>query len=114
MLNVLGFILQNHGTGEQTGILAVTENTGFGCGDGAEPTGISELHELQKKMAVLELELARALAVETFLDCDYKKVKVSKRIAKAPKSKIRAKSTRCVAESLKGSKPTIRTSSVFN
>ena len=72
------------------------------------------LAELQKKMAVLEFEIARALAVETFLDCDYKKVKVSKRIAKAPKSKIRAKSTRCVAESLKGSKPTIRTSSVFN
>ena len=72
------------------------------------------LAELQKKMAILEFEIARALAVETFLDCDYKKVKVSKRIAKAPKSKIRAKSTRCVAESLKGAKPTIRTSSVFN
>jgi hypothetical protein len=72
------------------------------------------LAQLLKKRAELELELARALAVETFLDCDYKKVKVSKRIAKAPKSKIRAKSTRCVAESLKGSKPTIRTSSVFN
>lgn len=72
------------------------------------------LAQLLKKRAELEFEIARALAVETFLDCDYKKVKVSKRIAKAPKSKIRAKSTRCVAESLKGSKPTIRTSSVFN
>lgn len=72
------------------------------------------LADLRKKLAAIDLELARLEAVETFLDCDYKKVKVSKRIAKAPKSKIRAKSTRSVAPSMMGAKPMIRTSSVFN
>ena len=41
------------------------------------------LADLRKKLAALDLEIARLEAVETFLDCDYKKVKVSKKIAKA-------------------------------
>lgn len=41
--------------------------------------------ELMKKIAALEVEAANALAIETFLDCDYDKVKVSKRIPKSRK-----------------------------
>jgi hypothetical protein len=41
--------------------------------------------ELMKKIAVLEVEAAKALAIETFLDCDYEKVKVSKRVPKSPR-----------------------------
>jgi hypothetical protein len=37
------------------------------------------------KIAKLEKEAEVALAVETFLDCDYKKVKISKRVAIVPK-----------------------------
>jgi hypothetical protein len=41
--------------------------------------------ELIAEIAKLEKEAAFAMAAETFLDCDYKKVKVSKRIARVPK-----------------------------
>ena len=41
--------------------------------------------EIMAKIAKLEKEAAFAMAAETFLDCDYKKVKVSKRVAKVPK-----------------------------
>lgn len=41
--------------------------------------------ELMKKIAALEVEAAKALAIETFLDCDYQKVKVSKRVPKSRK-----------------------------
>jgi len=41
--------------------------------------------DLMKKIVVLEKEAAVACAIETFLDCDYKKVKVSKRIPKSRK-----------------------------
>jgi hypothetical protein len=41
--------------------------------------------ELLAEIAKLEKEAAFAMAAETFLDCDYKKVKVSKRIARVPK-----------------------------
>jgi hypothetical protein len=43
------------------------------------------LAEIEKKIAELEKEAAIALAIETFLDCDYKKVKVSKRVPKSRK-----------------------------
>jgi hypothetical protein len=43
------------------------------------------LVDIEKEIAKLELEAAYALAVETFLDCDYKKVKVSKRVPIVPK-----------------------------
>lgn len=41
--------------------------------------------ELMTEIAKLEKLAAFAMADETFLDCDYKKVKVSKRVAKVPK-----------------------------
>jgi Cys-tRNA synthase (O-phospho-L-seryl-tRNA:Cys-tRNA synthase) len=41
--------------------------------------------EIMAKIAKLEKEAEVALAVETFLDCDYKKVKISKRVAIVPK-----------------------------
>ena len=41
--------------------------------------------ELMAEIAKLEKLAAIAMATETFLDCDYKKVKVSKRVAKVPK-----------------------------
>jgi hypothetical protein len=41
--------------------------------------------DLMKKIVVLEKEAAVACAIETFLDCDYKKVKVSKRVPKSRK-----------------------------
>ena len=41
--------------------------------------------ELMTEIAKLEKLAAIAMATETFLDCDYKKVKVSKRIARVPK-----------------------------
>jgi hypothetical protein len=41
--------------------------------------------DLMKKIVVLEKEAAVACAIETFLDCDYQKVKVSKRIPKSPR-----------------------------
>jgi hypothetical protein len=41
--------------------------------------------EIQKEIAKLEKLAAIAMATETFLDCDYKKVKVSKRVPKVPK-----------------------------
>lgn len=40
--------------------------------------------DLMKKIAELEKEAAIACAIETFLDCDYQKVKVSKRVPKGP------------------------------
>ena len=43
------------------------------------------LADIEKEIAKLEKLAAIAMADETFLDCDYKKVKVSKRIAKVPK-----------------------------
>jgi hypothetical protein len=43
------------------------------------------LAEIEKKIAKLEKEAAVALAIETFLDCDYEKVKVSKRVPKSRK-----------------------------
>ena len=41
--------------------------------------------ELMAEIAKLEKLAAIAMATETFLDCDYKKVKISKRVAKVPK-----------------------------
>lgn len=41
--------------------------------------------EIMKEIARLEKEAAFAMAAETFLDCDYKNVKISKRVAKVPK-----------------------------
>lgn len=41
--------------------------------------------EIMAKIAKLEKEAAFAMASETFLDCDYKKVKISKRVAMVPK-----------------------------
>ena len=41
--------------------------------------------EIMAKIAKLEKEAEFAMAAETFLDCDYKKVKVSKRVAMVPK-----------------------------
>lgn len=75
------------------------------------------LADLLKKRAVLENEIAYVLALETFLDCDYKKIKVSKKIAKTPKSMrgvVRGKIVRNISDSLKGSKPRVRTSNIFN
>ena len=46
---------------------------------------VRTLAVIEKEIAKLEKEAAYALAVETFLDCDYAKVKVSKRIPKVPK-----------------------------
>jgi len=75
------------------------------------------LADLRKKLAKLDNEIAYALSLETFLDCDYKKVKVSKRIAKTPKAmmgKVRGKIVRNVSDSLKGTRPVLRTSNIFN
>lgn len=41
--------------------------------------------ELMAEIAKLEKLAAIAMADETFLDCEYKKVKISKRVAKVPK-----------------------------
>jgi hypothetical protein len=41
--------------------------------------------EIMAKIAKLEKEAEFAMAAETFLDCDYKKVKISKRVAIVPK-----------------------------
>jgi hypothetical protein len=46
---------------------------------------VRTLAVIEKEIAKLEKEAAYALAVETFLDCDYAKVKVSKRTARVPK-----------------------------
>ena len=40
---------------------------------------------LLKKIAKLETEAAYQMALETFLDCNAKKVKVSNRIPKSPR-----------------------------
>jgi hypothetical protein len=40
---------------------------------------------LEKKIAKLEQEAAIRMAIDTFLDCDAKKVKVSNRIPKSPR-----------------------------
>jgi len=75
------------------------------------------LADLLKKRAVLENEIAYVLALETFLDCDYKKIKVSKKVAKTPKAMrgvVRGKIVRNISDSLKGTKPRVRTSNIFN
>jgi hypothetical protein len=41
--------------------------------------------EIENKIEILKVEAAKALAIETFLDCDYQKVKVSKRVPKSRK-----------------------------
>lgn len=46
---------------------------------------VRSLADIEKEIAKLEKEAAYALAVETFLDCDHDKVKISKRVAKTPK-----------------------------
>jgi hypothetical protein len=75
------------------------------------------LADLLQKRAKLEQEMAYAMALETFLDCDYQKIKVSKKIAKTPKAMrgtVRGKIVRVIPESLKGTKPVCRTSNIFN
>jgi hypothetical protein len=52
--------------------------------NGFKSVGLS-LAEIEKKIAELEKEAAKQLAIETFLDCDYQKVKVSKRVPKSRK-----------------------------
>ena len=72
--------------------------------------------ELKKKIEAIEKEMAIQMAIETFLDCDYDKVKVSKRVARVPKSArgiVRGKSVRVVAASVKGAKPMLSTSKIF-
>lgn len=56
--------------------------------NGAKPVAKMTLAEIEKKIAELEKEAAIALAIETFLDCDYSKVKVSKRVPKSPKTAL--------------------------
>ena len=63
----------------------VLKNFKSASANGAKPPITMTLAEIEKKIAVLEKEAAIALAIETFLDCDYKKVKVSKRIPKSRK-----------------------------
>lgn len=46
---------------------------------------VRTLAEIEKEIAKLEKEAAFAMAAETFLDCDYTKVKISKRVARVPK-----------------------------
>jgi hypothetical protein len=41
--------------------------------------------DLMKKIVMLEKEAAVVCAIETFLDCDFQKVKVSKRVPKSRK-----------------------------
>lgn len=53
--------------------------------NGAKPVITMTLAEIEKKIEILKKEAAVALAIETFLDCDYSKVKVSKRVPKSPK-----------------------------
>lgn len=72
--------------------------------------------ELKKKIEAIEKEMAIQMAIETFLDCDYDKVKISKRVAKVPKSArgtVRGKSVRIVSASVKGAKPMISKSRIF-
>jgi hypothetical protein len=52
--------------------------------NGTKPVSMS-LAEIEKKIAELEKEAEIALAIETFLDCNPEKVKVSKRVPKSPK-----------------------------
>ena len=62
----------------------VLKNFKSASANGAKPVAKMTLAEIEKKIAELEKEAAIALAIETFMDCDYKKVKVSKRVAKGP------------------------------
>ena len=58
--------------------------------------------EIEAEIAALEIEAAKALAVETFLDCNYELVKVSKvpaRIPKYAKQYVRGRATKTVGDS---------------
>jgi hypothetical protein len=52
--------------------------------NGLKPAPVTTA-DLMRKIVVLEKEAAVACAIETFLDCDYQKVKVSKRVPKSPR-----------------------------
>jgi hypothetical protein len=62
----------------------ILKNFKKGTENGFKSVGPS-LAEIEKKIEILKVEAAKQLAIETFLDCDYKKVKVSKRVKKSPR-----------------------------
>ena len=66
----------------------VLKNFKSATANGAKPVAKMTLAEIEKKIEILKKEAEIALAIETFLDCDYKKVKVSKRIPKSPKNAL--------------------------